>query len=84
MTEEKSEKLQRAFDFLKSLNPAVYELLGYPTMKMGSDYVEVSFDCIKTIRNLDVLNRDADEFRMFTSDTPGVITIVYTFYLDED
>lgn len=84
MTEEKSEKLQRAFDFIKALNPALYELLGFPTIQFHKDEVEIYFDCVNTIRNLDALNKDADEFRMFASDKPGVITIVYTFYLEEE
>lgn len=84
MAENKSEKLQRAFDFIKSLNPCFYEQFGYPTIQFHKDEVEVYFDCINTIRNLDDLNRDADEFRMFASDKPGVITIVYTFYLEEE
>lgn len=74
--------LKKTNEFIAQLTALHFDLLGYPTIKMHSDFVEVYFDTDVTIRNLALINLPADEFRMFTNDTN--LTIVYTFYNDED
>ena len=74
--------LKKATEFIAQLTALHFDLLGYPTIKMHSDYVEIYFDTTQTIRNLGLINSPADEFRMFNNDTN--LTIVYTFYNDED
>lgn len=76
--------MKKVFDFIQSLNPLFYENFGFPTIKMYKGYAEVYFDTANTIRDLAILQRDADEFRMFPSNKMGEITIVYSFYLEED
>ena len=74
--------LKKATKFIAQLTALHFDLLGYPTIKMHSDFVEVYFDTAQTIRSLALINLPADEFRLFTNDTN--LTIVYTFYNDED
>lgn len=74
--------LKKANEFITQLTALHFDLLGYPTIKMHSDFVEVYFDTTQTILNLGLINLPADEFRMFNNDTN--LTIVYTFYNDED
>ena len=74
--------LKKATEFIARLTALQFDLLGYPTIKMHSDYVEVYFDTAQTIRNLGLINMPADEFRMYSNDTN--LTFVYTFYNDED
>lgn len=77
-----SNGLKKATEFIAQLTALQFDLLGYPTIKMHADYVEVYFDTAQTIRNLGLINMPADEFRIFNNDTN--LTIVYTFYNDED
>ena len=72
--------MKKAFDFVVSLKPSFYEILGYPTLKVYSDYVEVYFDSSNVIRDLEIFEVICDEFRFFPND--GVITYVFTFYND--
>lgn len=74
--------MKKVFDFIQSLTPAFYLEFGYPTIKMFNDYAEIYFDTTNTIRDLTTLQIEADEFRLFPSNTPGAITIVYTFYFE--
>ena len=74
--------LKKATEFIAQLTALHFDLLGYPTIKMHADYVEVYFDTAQTIRNLGLINLPADEFRMFNNDTN--LTIVYTFNNGED
>lgn len=75
--------MKRAFEFIQSLKSPFFELMGYPTIKMFSDYTEVYFDCKSVIRSLDYLELSGyDEMRFFGSD--GCITFVFTFYDRED
>ena len=74
--------LKKANEFIEQLTALHFDLLGYPTIKMHSDFVEVYFDTAQTIRNLGLINLPTDEFRMFTNGSD--LTIVYTFYSDED
>lgn len=76
--------MKKVFDFIQSLKPSFYESFGYPTIKMYSDFAEVYFDTANTIRDLATLQIDSDEFRLFPSNTLGMITIVYTFYFEEE
>ena len=70
--------MKKAFDFVGSLKPLFYDVLGYPTLKVFSDYVEVYFDSANIIRDLSIFDVSCDEFRFFPGD--GVITYVFTFY----
>lgn len=73
--------MKKAFDFVGSLKQPFFDLMGFPTIKFYSDYVEVYFDCINVIRDLSIFDDCAsDEFRMFSND--GCITVVFTFYCD--
>lgn len=74
--------MKKAFQFIESLKPTIYEVLGYPTIKVYSDYVEVYFDFSSTIRDLQIFDIKSDEFRLFPSNTQGLITCVFTFYND--
>lgn len=74
--------LKKATEFIAQLTALHFDLLSYPTIKMHSDYVEIYFDITQTVRNLGLIYLPADEFRMFNNDTK--LTIVYTFYNDED
>ena len=74
--------LKKANEFIEQLTALHFDLLGYPTIKMHSDFVEVYFDTAQTIRSLGLIILPADEFRMFTNGSD--LTIVYTFYNDED
>lgn len=73
--------LKKAIEFIAQLTALHFDLLGYPTIKMYSDFVEVCFNTGVTIRNLALINLPADEFCMFTNDSN--LTIVYTFNNDE-
>ena len=77
-----SNGLKKATEFITQLTALHFDLLGYPTMRMHSDYVEVSFTTRNTIRTLDVLKFSCDEFRMF-ADESGIV-LIYTFDDDED
>ena len=70
--------MKKAFDFVSSLKPSFYEVLGFPTLKVFSDYVEVYFDSSSVIRDLSIFEVSSDQFRFFPND--GVITYVFTFY----
>ena len=70
--------MKKAFDFVASLKPDFFSVLGFPTLKVYSDFVEVYFDSSATIRDLEIFNVSSDEFRFFPND--GVITYVFTFY----
>ena len=59
--------LKKANEFIEQLTALHFDLLGYPTIKMHSDFVEVYFDTAQTIRNLGLINLPTDEFRMFTN-----------------
>lgn len=74
--------LKKATEFIGQLKAIHYDLLGYPTIKMYSDYVDVSFTTRKTIRTLDVLKFSCDEFRMYVDES--VLVLEYTFTDDED
>lgn len=75
--------MKKAFEFIQSLKNPFFELMGYPTIKMYSDYTEVYFDCTSVIRSLDPLELGGyDEMRFFAGD--GCITFVFTFYKRED
>lgn len=69
--------MKKVFDFISGLSPLFYEMFGYPTIKVYSDYAEVYFDSTAVVRDLSLLQLSADEFRMFPND--GRITYVYTF-----
>ena len=70
--------MKKAFDFVASLKPDFFSFLGFPTLKVYSDFVEVYFDSSASIRDLEIFNVSSDEFRFFPND--GVITYVFTFY----
>ena len=72
--------MRKAFDFVGSLKPLFYEILGFPTLKVSSEFVEVYFDSSNTISDLSIFEVASDEFRFFPND--GVITYVFTFYND--
>ena len=75
--------MKKAFEFIQSLKPSFYEVLGYPTIKVLSEnYVEVYFDFSSTIHYLEIFDVKSDEFRLFPSNTQGLITCVFTFYND--
>lgn len=75
--------MKKVFEFIESLKPSFYELMGYPTIKMYSDYIEVYFDCTSVVRDLEIFELDGyDSMRFFAGD--GCITFVYTFYISED
>lgn len=76
--------MKKEFNFIQSLTPSFYQDFGFPTIKMYSDYAEIYFDTANTIRSLATLQMEADEFRLFPSNIQGKITIVYTFYFDEE
>lgn len=70
--------MKKAFDFVASLKPDFYDVLGFPTLKVFHDYVEVYFDSSKPIRDLSLFNVECDEFRFFPNGC--WITYVFTFY----
>ena len=75
--------MKKAFKFIESLKRTFFDLMGYPTIKMYSDYTEVYFDCKSVIRSFEPLELDGyDEMRFFAGD--GCITFVFTFYHEED
>ncbi len=76
--------MKKVFDFIQSLTPLFYENFGFPTIKMYSDFAEIYFDTTNTIRDLATLQMEADEFRLFPSNKQGEITIVYTFYFNDE
>lgn len=68
------------FAFVGKLPVVFIKLLGYPTIKVYSDYIELYFETYNTIRSLDVFDMiESDEFRLFPS-SDGKLTVVYTFY----
>lgn len=77
-----SNGLKKATEFIGQLAGSQFDLLGYPTIKMHSDFVDVTFRTHATICGLDVLNYSSDGFSMF-ADLSDIV-IVYTFYDDED
>lgn len=70
--------MEKLFNFIRSLKPSFYEVCGYPTIKVYSDFSEVYFYVTGTINDLEVFDVACDEFRMFPGD--GCITFVFTFY----
>ena len=74
--------LEKATEFIAQLTALHFDLLGYPTIKMHSNFVDVSFTTRNTIRSLDLLKFACDEFRMFADNSD--IVLVYTFNDDED
>lgn len=75
--------MKKAFNFIESLKSNFYDLMGFPTVKMYSDYVEVYFDCTNVIRDLEIFELGGyDEMRFFAGD--GCITFVYTFYSNDE
>lgn len=74
--------MKKAFEFVQSLKPSFVELMGYPTIKMYSDFTEVYFDCTSVIRTFALFNIGGfDAMRFFAGD--GCITFVFTFYDSE-
>lgn len=76
--------MKKVFNFIQSLKPSFYESFGFPTIKMYRDYAEIYFDTANTIRDLTTLEMKSDEFRLFPSNTQGMITIVYSFYFEDE
>lgn len=75
--------MEKAFKFIQSLDSNFYELMGYPTIKVHSDFTEVYFDCTKVIRSVEPLNLTGyDNMRFFAGH--GFITFVFEFYHQED
>lgn len=74
--------LKKATELIAQLTPVHYHVLGYPTVKINREAVEVYFNTPSTIRTLDLLNLPSDEFRMYSNET--ALNIVYTFFEDED
>lgn len=74
--------LKKATEFIAQLTTLHFDLLGYPSIKMHSDYVDVSFKTRSTIRSLDVIKFTCDEFRMYPDDS--YIVFEYTFTDDEN
>ena len=75
--------MKKAFEFIQSLRSQFFELMGFPTIKMFSDYTEVYFDCRSVIRDLELFEISGyDEMRFFAKD--DCITFVYTFYNEEE
>lgn len=74
--------LHKATAFIEKLPLTVLDLLGYPTLKVKSDYVEVCFHTHNVIRDFLPLQIPADEFRIFSE--MDNLVLVYTFCNVED
>lgn len=71
--------MNKAFEFVSNLTPLFTELFGFPTLVIRSDYVDVKFTSNHVIRNIELLNVQCDEFRLYP-DEPLGISYVFTFY----
>lgn len=73
--------MKKAFKFIETLTPLHLEVLGYPTLKIHSDFTEVRFEFDSVIRDLSFISLMSDEFRMFSKDDS--LVLIYTFYESE-
>ena len=74
--------LHKATAFIENLVPSLIELLGYPTISVESDYVDVKFSTYKVIRDCIPLHFPRIEYQMYAEKEK--LVFIYTFYNDED
>ena len=75
--------MKKVTDFLDSLTPLTFEMLGNPTIKFYDEFIEVQFSSRATFRNLELFDLNGfDEFRFFPLDDS--IVFVWTFYKNND
>ena len=74
--------LHKATAFIENLVPSLIDELGFPTLTVKTNSVDVTFSTYYVIRDLIPLHRPGIEYRMYA--TENHLELIYTFYDDED